>query len=120
MGASQLTRLGVGALGTALEIGGVGGGQQLASLLGMGAQYGVILPFSRAQELEADRLGVGYMARAGYDPEEAIGFWRKMQAASGRGGAPTFLSTHPSDEARIAQLREVVLEAERVYRRRIG
>jgi metalloendopeptidase OMA1, mitochondrial len=115
VGASQITDLGVALAGAALDLGGVAGGQALAGALGVGAQYGVILPFSRGQELEADKLGVTYMARAGYDPRASIGFWRKMAQAT-RGGGPDFLSTHPNDEARIAQLEALMPEAERVYR----
>ena len=62
-----------------------------------------LLPFSRKHELEADRLGVDYMQRAGYRPREAVALWRKMQA-QGASGAPQFLSTHPSDGVRIAAL----------------
>lgn len=120
VGASQITELGVALAGAALDLGGVAGGQAIAGALGVGAQYGVILPFSRGQELEADKLGLGYMARAGYDPSASVGFWRKMgQAARGSGG-PGFLSTHPSDESRIAQLEALLPEAERVYRARVG
>jgi metalloendopeptidase OMA1, mitochondrial len=114
LGTSRLTSLGAGALSIVLDAYGVPVGPEAT---GLAAEYLVARPFSRGQELEADRLGVGYMAEAGYDPAEAIGFWRKMQAASGRGGAPTFLSTHPSDEARIAQLQAIVPAAERIYRR---
>jgi predicted Zn-dependent protease len=69
------------------------------------------LPHSRAQETEADRIGVELAARAGYDPHAAIGLWEKMQKLGGGGQPPQFLSTHPSNEARIADLRNY---AERV------
>lgn len=76
----------------------------IASYGGIGAQLGVLLPFSRQHELEADRLGVQYMARAGYRPAEAVTLWRLM--AQSRTGArpPEIISTHPSDESRIAAL----------------
>lgn len=80
---------------------------QILGVLGAGASVGVILPFSRKHELEADRFGVRYMARAGYDPNEAIRFWEKM-AASKKGAPPEFLSTHPSDATRIAQLKKEI------------
>ena len=68
-----------------------------------GAKYGFLLPFSRKQELEADRLGVDFMQRAGYRPREAVVLWLHMQAQGGA-GSPEFASTHPSDASRIAAL----------------
>jgi predicted Zn-dependent protease len=76
-------------------------------ILGAGASVGVILPFSRKHELEADKFGVRYMAQAGYDPNEALRFWEKM-SASNKGAPPEFLSTHPSDATRIEQLRQEI------------
>lgn len=73
---------------------------QIAGLFGLGLQYGVLNPYSRRHELEADRLGLDYMARAGYRPSEAVALWRSM-AARGGSGTPSLLSTHPSDEQRI-------------------
>ncbi|KRA64735.1 Zn-dependent protease with chaperone function [Caulobacter sp. Root655] len=70
---------------------------------GAGAKYGFLLPFSRKQELEADRLGVDYMRRAGYRPREAVVLWRHMQAQGGS-STPQFASTHPSDSTRIVAL----------------
>jgi len=82
---------------------------QIMGVLGAGASLGVILPFSRRHELEADKFGVRYMHRAGYDPNQALRFWEAM-AAKKSGGPPEFLSTHPSDATRIAQLkREIAL-----------
>lgn len=80
---------------------------QIIGVLGAGASLGVILPFSRRHELEADKFGVRYMHRAGYDPNEALRFWESM-AAKKSGGPPEFLSTHPSDATRIAQLRREI------------
>ena len=68
-----------------------------------GAKYGFLLPFSRKQELEADRLGVDYMQRAGYQPREAVVLWLNMKIQGGP-GSPEFASTHPSDASRIAAL----------------
>ncbi|NWG70796.1 MAG: M48 family metallopeptidase [Parvularculaceae bacterium] len=82
-------------------------GQIAVGALGLAGQYGVLLPFSRKHELEADRLGIVYMNRAGYDPNEALKFWTKMSSAGGQ-KPPEFLSTHPSDATRIAQIREII------------
>ena len=82
-------------------------------------EYLVARPFSRSQELDADRLGLTYMAEAGYDPAQAVEFWQKMARAGGAGG-PGFLSTHPADAERMAQLRELLPEAERIYRAGTG
>jgi len=91
--------------------------QQVTGLLGAGAAVGVILPFSRAQESEADRLGLIYMAKAGYDPRAAIPFWERMgQAARGRPSPPEFLSTHPSHGTRIRQIEQWLPEALAHYR----
>src|SRR3546814_20049488 len=70
MSTSAATDLGIQAIGAALSAGNIGYANEVAGLLGVGAQYGVILPYSRDQELEADRMGLLFMARAGYDPRE--------------------------------------------------
>ncbi|MDC7683880.1 M48 family metallopeptidase [Asticcacaulis sp. BYS171W] len=77
--------------------------QIIANYGGMGAQLGLLLPYSRKHELEADRIGVDIMAKAGYKPSEAVALWRNMQAQGGA-GTPEFVSTHPSDTTRINQL----------------
>lgn len=84
-------------------------GQQQAvmGVLGAGARYGVVMPFSRDQESEADHMGLHYMARAGYDPHEALAFWKRMDAQAGAGRQPAaFLSDHPSNGQRIQQLQD--------------
>lgn len=76
---------------------------------GIGSQVGVLLPYSRTQELEADYLGLLYMARAGYDPREALAFWKRFgayQKEKGSGTRLEFLSTHPLDETRLRALEE--------------
>lgn len=78
---------------------------EAAAALGAGLTYGVILPYSRRHELEADRLGVDYMKAAGYAPGGAVSFWRRMLATSETRGAPlAWLSTHPAHEERLAAL----------------
>lgn len=81
--------------------------QQLTmAALGLGAQVGVLLPFGRTQEAEADIIGINLMARAGFHPGQAIDLWQNMIAATqGQGAPPQFLSTHPSPEARIDRIR---------------
>lgn len=86
-------------------------------LLGAGAQFGVALPFSRDHESEADRMGLMYMARAGYDPRAAVGLWQRM-AEHGGEQQPEFSSTHPSHATRIRQLEGWMPEALEVYGRR--
>ena len=82
--------------------------ERIARFGGAGAQLGILLPFSRRQELEADRLGVDYMARAGFRPSQAVALWRNFQSARGGASAPQFLSTHPNDATRIQQLEAYV------------
>ncbi|HEY9178472.1 MAG TPA: M48 family metallopeptidase [Flavipsychrobacter sp.] len=82
---------------------------------GIGTQVGVILPFSRAHESEADEMGLIFMAKAGYDPNEAIAFWQRMAAAGGQ-KPPEFLSTHPSDQRRINDIRGKIPEAMKYYK----
>ncbi len=81
---------------------------------GVGTALVVALPFSRKQEGEADRIGLIYMAKAGYDPREAVAFWERMGAA-GRGAPPEFLSTHPGYRTRIKNLRKWMPEAMEYY-----
>jgi predicted Zn-dependent protease len=79
------------------------------------AQYGVLLPYSRKQESSADRIGLTYMARAGYDPREALAFWKRFAAYNQQQGGsktPSFLSTHPLDEVRIKQIEEWLPQVE--------
>jgi predicted Zn-dependent protease len=93
--------------------------QQLwMSVYGVGAQYGAILPYGRMQEGEADRLGLIFMAMAGYDPNEAISFWQRMSAQKGGQAPPEFLSTHPSDAARIEKIKQLIPEAMKYYKKR--
>ncbi len=75
--------------------------------LGVGAQYGVILPHNRKQESEADEIGISLMSKAGFDPRQSVELWRNMQAAGG-GAQPEFMSTHPSNDTRIEHLQSLM------------
>ncbi|MBP8067583.1 MAG: M48 family metallopeptidase [Pedobacter sp.] len=85
-------------------------------LFGLGAQAGYVLPNSRNQELEADRLGLSFMAMSGYNPQSAIAFWQRMAAAGeGTSKPPEFLSTHPADDTRISRIQRDMPEAMKYY-----
>jgi predicted Zn-dependent protease len=99
---SEVAQLGLAVGGAATR-----NSQVLGQIFGLGVQYGVLLPYGRLQESEADRLGVDYMYRAGYDVREAVTLWRKMAAAGGA-RQPEFLSTHPSPENRIVDIRAYI------------
>lgn len=86
------------------------GQQQLMQALGIGAQLGISLPFSRTHEEEADLMGLAIMARAGFDPQQSVALWRNMAAAGG-GQPPEFLSTHPAHGTRIEALQQAMEEA---------
>jgi predicted Zn-dependent protease len=94
--------------------GGTGAGRNAMALLGLGTQVGILLPFNRAQESEADILGLDNMARAGFDPREAVTLWQNMSKA-GNGAPPEFLSTHPAHKTRIEDLQKRMPEALRLY-----
>lgn len=102
----------VGELGASLT------GISPAVMQAVSAAYGVgvELPFGRSQESEADRIGLILMAKAGYDPEEAVPFWQRMSAGKSGKSTPEFLSTHPSGETRVRQLQEWMPEALTHYR----
>lgn len=88
---------------------------------GIGGELGVVLPHSRAQELEADRIGLLYMARAGYDPRSAVAFWRRFgayQEQRGVGRPVEFLSTHPLDQTRIRALEDFMPQALAEYEKK--
>ena len=83
---------------------------------GVGATVGVILPFSRKQELEADHWGLNLAAMAGYNPREAIPLWQRMEKAANGQKPPEFLSTHPSEGTRIEELQKYMPEAMKYYK----
>lgn len=95
--------------------------QGIASVAyGVTTQVGVALPHSRSQESEADEIGLIYMARAGYDPEAAVGFWQRFGAFSAQQGSstPAFLRTHPTDETRVRQLQALMPRAKAEFKPR--
>jgi predicted Zn-dependent protease len=89
--------------------------QILLTAYGAASQYGVILPYSRKHELEADHIGLMMMAKAGYDPSCAPGFWERFSSLKAGGEPMELLSTHPSDQRRAAQLRELLPQAMQHY-----
>lgn len=116
MSQQMIAQYGNAALGMALD-GKSAGVQQIASsVYGLGAQYGIMLPYSRKQELEADQLGLIFMAMAGYNPQAAESFWTRMSQSSGGAGVAEFMSTHPSDNTRIKKIREDLPEALKYYK----
>jgi predicted Zn-dependent protease len=92
-----------------LQVNDVAFAQEIAALLGVGVEFGLVRPYGRAQELEADRLGLFMMAKAGYDPREAAELWRRMDKRGG--GVPAILSTHPAPQDRIEAIEALVPEA---------
>jgi predicted Zn-dependent protease len=111
MSAGQLQQL--GAVGVAVATGNKSAENQQIwqQAYGVTTQYGGMLPFSRNHETEADKIGLVLMAIAGYNPEYAIAFWTRMAANSNGQAPPEFLSTHPSDATRIANLKAMIPEA---------
>jgi predicted Zn-dependent protease len=87
------------------------------TIYGLGSQFGVMLPYSRKQEYEADHLGLIFLAMAGYDPNEAVAFWQRMEAASTGNSVPEFMSTHPTDANRIEKIKEYLPEALQYYKK---
>ena len=82
---------------------------------GLGATYGALLPFSRTQELEADKIGMVLMAIAGYNPDEAVSLWQRMKQQTQENDIAEFMSTHPSDQHRIDEIRAFLPEAKKYY-----
>jgi predicted Zn-dependent protease len=104
----QILALGVGKVSPGLH-------DDFLKLYGLGATVGVLLPWGRSQESEADRIGLNLMAKAGYDPAAAIAFWERMSKVAGD-KPPEFLSTHPSDETRMNQIKSWLPEARSYFR----
>jgi predicted Zn-dependent protease len=118
MSQSLLVEMGGTALQTALHSKPQQTQQLWMTAFGAGAQYGVVLPFGRAQESEADHLGLIFMSMAGYDPHHAVEFWQRMSTATASGEKPPeFMSTHPSDEHRITKIQQEIPEALKYYKK---
>ncbi|MDD6210368.1 MAG: M48 family metallopeptidase [Bacteroidales bacterium] len=109
MSQQLMTQYGAAVLGAALSNKSEAVQSIAGSVYGLGAQYGLMLPYSRKHEYEADYMGLIFLDMAGYKPEVAITFWQKM-AKNGSNSVPEFMSTHPSDEDRIAQIRKKLPE----------
>lgn len=90
-------------------------GQNAFALLGIGAQYGILMPYSRTQESEADIIGENLMAKAGFNPEQSLSLWQKMEQASQGQQPPEFLSTHPAHATRIQDLQQHMPQAMQFY-----
>ena len=110
-----LAQLGGVALSTALSKNPGTTNQIFMAAYGVGANVGVLLPYSRLHESEADRIGLILMAKAGYDPREAVPFWQRMNEKGGP-RPPEFLSTHPAPESRIKQIQDLIPEAMKYYK----
>jgi len=117
MSHALLTQLGAIGLSLALSSEPTLTHQIFMAVYGVGAQVGVLLPYSRLHEREADRIGLVLMARAGYDPREAISFWQRMnEKGKEKTRPPEFLSTHPAPESRIREIESFIPEAMKYYR----
>ena len=117
MSQGLLAQLGGTALSTALATQPDATRQLWMSVYGVGAQYGALMPYGRMQESEADHLGLVFMTMAGYDPNAAVGFWERMAAQKGGKSSPEFLSTHPADATRIANIKRLIPEVLAKYRK---
>ena len=117
MSQGQLTNATLQVVGAVAGASGGGGmlGQAAMAALGVGAEVGVLLPFSRKHESEADYVGILLAADAGYDPRESVALWERMGRMSGGGAPSEFMSTHPSHETRITQLKQWMPEAMAIY-----
>lgn len=109
--------------GTAIALGKDGKldkkGQLIVAGLGVGTQFGILLPFSRTHESEADIIGLELMSKAGFNPEESVDLWKNMGKASGGKAPPQFMSTHPSNETRIKNLSENIPKYAPYYQKAI-
>jgi predicted Zn-dependent protease len=120
MAHQKLVQIGTMAAGVAVSDMDPGQQRAVMGALGVGAQFGLLLPFSREHESEADYMGLIYVARACFDPTEAPKLWERMGQASGGRGPAQFMSTHPSHETRIRQFQEWMPEALKIRKEKCG
>jgi predicted Zn-dependent protease len=116
LSAAAAKQLGLKLVSVALQLGDIRYANEIAALLGVGVEFGLELPYSRRQELEADRLGLFTMAKARFDPRQAVDLWRRMDRIAAQ-RVPAFLSTHPAPEARIAAIEKLLPEVAQVAQR---
>jgi predicted Zn-dependent protease len=107
--AETLRQWGLRLISFLLQVNDVAFAREIAALLGVGVEFGLVRPYGRAQELEADRLGLLMMAKAGYNPHEAVELWRRMDQQGG--GIPAILSTHPAPQDRIEAIEAMIPDA---------
>ena len=89
--------------------------KELMAAMGAGATVGILLPYGRSHETEADTIGLKYMAEAGYDPREALEFWKRFSKVTAQGAPPEFLSTHPGGATRIRNIQKQLKAMTKVY-----
>ncbi|QFU09840.1 TPR repeat-containing protein YfgC precursor [Rhodobacteraceae bacterium THAF1] len=109
MSAQVATDTGISIVAFFLNLGGIEYSREIAAALGMGVQYGLLMPFNREQELEADALGLRLMDSAAYNPRQAVDLWQRMEAAGGA-RTPEFLATHPAPQNRIREIEAILRE----------
>ena len=115
MSQQLMAQYGAAILGAAVSNKSAAVQQAANTVYGVGAQYGVMLPFSRKHESEADYMGLVFMTMAGYNPDVAVNFWQKMSAGKS-GATPEFMSTHPSDATRISEIQRALPEIKAKYK----
>lgn len=116
MSQSTLINIGTQAAAATMAANDVANSGPIMAAIGLGVQVGVQLPFSRTHESEADEIGLVLMAKAGFQPKEAVSLWHNMEAASGGQRQPEFLSTHPAPQTRIGDLTALLPKAEPFYK----
>lgn len=116
LSSSTLMQTGLQVADTAMSAGGVENKNLYMAGLGLGAQYGVLLPYGRVHESEADIIGQELMAKSGFDPKASVDLWRNM-AKNSKGAPPEFLSTHPSNETRISDLTQHLKKSEIIFKK---
>lgn len=117
---SKLTNMGMEMAGGAIDLAGMANKDLVMQGLGLGAQYGIALPFGRKQESESDEMGLELMAKAGFKPEASVSLWQAMGEASGGNQPMEFMSTHPSNSTRISDLNDGMAKAQQLYTQAIS